>query len=97
MCLCLDLPLRSHNEVIHFQKINWFPVSGRIESCMVTTAFKHYNGIIPSYIHDIFKPSSNKYNTGSQMALDIRKINTGEKSFTFLETKIWTKINHSAK
>ena len=82
MCFCLGLPLRSHNEMIHFQKINWLPVSGRVESCIVTTAFK---------------PSSNKYNTGSQMALDIRKINTGEKSFTFLETKIWTKINHSAK
>ena len=89
MCLCLDLPPHSHIGAIHLRKINWLPVSERVESCIVRLFFKYYNGIVPSYINDMFKPSSNKYNTGSQMALDIsqQKINTGEKALIFLERK----------
>ena len=51
------------------------------------------------YIHEIFKPSLCKYGTRSQMALDIplRKINTGQKSSSFLGPKIWSKIGPSIK
>ena len=40
-----------------------------------------------------------KYSTRSQMALDtlLKKANTGGKILSFLETKIWSKINPSSK
>ena len=54
---------------------------------------------LPGYIHKIFKPSLCRYSTRSQMALDIplRKTNAGQKSLSFLGTKIWPKKGPSIK
>ena len=56
-------------------------------------------GIVPGYIHKMFKPSFCRYSTRSQMVLDIplRETNTGQKSLSFLEPKIWSKIDPSIK
>ena len=48
---------------------NNLAVSERVESCIATTVFKYWNGIVPSYTNNM--PSYNKYNTKSQIALDI--------------------------
>ena len=47
----------------------------------------------------MFKPSLCRYSTRSQMALGIplRKTNTGQKSLSFLGSKIWSKIGPSIK
>ena len=47
----------------------------------------------------MLKPSLCRYSTRSQMVLDIslRKANTGQKSLSFLEPKIWFKIGYSFK
>ena len=84
-----------HIGAAHFRKINWLPVSERVESCITTTVCKYWNEIIPSNINDVFKLSYNSYNTRSQMALDIplRKISTGQQALSFLGPKIWTKIS----
>ena len=37
MRLCLDLPSCSHIDAAQFRKINWLPVSERLESCTGTT------------------------------------------------------------
>ena len=71
MRLCLNLSLRSHIGAAYFRKINWLPVSERVESCIATNVFKYWNRIVPSYTNDMFKPSYKRYNTRSQMALDI--------------------------
>ena len=34
----------------HFRKINWLPVSDRVEYCIVNTVFKYWNGIVPGCI-----------------------------------------------
>ena len=81
----------------HTLEIKWLPGSDRVEYCIANTVFKYYNGIVPGYIHEIFKLSLCRYRTRSQMALDIppRKINTGKKSLSFLGPKIWYKIDPS--
>ena len=91
--------MRSHIDPSHFRKINWLPVSDRVEYCIANTVFKYWNGIVPGYIHEMFKPSLCRYSTRSQMALDIplRKTNTGQKSLSFLGPKIWSKIDPSIK
>ena len=53
----LNLPPRSHINPSHFRKTNWLPVSDRVEYCIPNTVFKYWNGIVPAYIHEIFKPS----------------------------------------
>ena len=40
-CSCLNLPPRSHIDPSHFRKINLSPVGGRVERCIVNTAFKY--------------------------------------------------------
>ena len=55
------------------------------------------NGVVPGYIHEIFKPSLCKYSKRSQMAMDLplQKTKTGQKSLSFLGPKIWSKIGPS--
>ena len=81
------------------RKINWLPVSDRVKCCIANTVFKYWNRIVPGYIHEMFKPSFCRYNTRSQMPLDmpLRKTNTGQKSLFFLGPKIWSKIDPSIK
>ena len=95
----LNLPPRSHINSSHFRKINWLPVSDRVEYCIANTVFKCWNRIVPGYIHEMFKPSLCRYSTRSQMTLDIPlwKTNTGQKSLSFLGPKIWSKIGPSIK
>ena len=96
---CLDLPPRSHITTLHFRKINWLPVELRVELCTATTIFKFWNQLAPSYFNEIFTPSYNRYNTRSQMALDIplRKTAIGQKNISFLGPKIWARINNDIK
>ena len=67
----LNLAPRSHIDPSHFRKINWLPVSDRVEYCIANAVFKYWNGIVSGYIHEMFKSSLCRYRTGSQMALDI--------------------------
>ena len=39
------------------EKKNWLPVSDRVEHCTTNTTFKYWNGIVPGYTHEMFKPS----------------------------------------
>ena len=96
---CLNLPPRSHIDPSHFRKINWLPVSGRVEYCIANTVFIYWNGIEPGNVHEMCKPSLGRYSTRSQMALGIplRKTNTGQKSLSFLRPNIWSKIGPSIR
>ena len=96
---CLNLPPRFHIYQSDFRKINWLLVSDRVEYCIANTVFKYWNGVVPEYIHEMFKPSLCRYSTRSQMALGIplQKTNTGQKSLSFLGSKIWSKIGPSIK
>ena len=71
---CLNLSSRSPIDPSHFGKFNWLVVSDRVDYCIANTVFKYWNEILPGYIHEMFKPSLCRYNTKSQMALDIKVI-----------------------
>ena len=60
-------------------------VSERVQYCIATTVFRYWNGIVPTYINDMFKPSYNRHNTRSQLELDVpvRKTNTGQQVSSF--------------
>ena len=84
---------------IALKKINWLPVSYRVKYCIANTAFKYWNGVVPGYIHKMFKTSLCRYSTRSQMALNIplRKTISEQKSLSFLGPKIWSTIDPSNK
>ena len=96
---CLNLAPRSYIDPSYFRKINWLPVSDRVEYCIANTVGKYRNEIVPGYIHEMFKPSLCWYTTKSQMTLNkpLRKTNTGQKTLSFLWPKIWSKIGPSIK
>ena len=75
------------------------PPKKNVKTVVPNTVFKYWNGIVPGYILEIFKPSLCKYSTRSQLALDIplRKSNTGQNSLSSLGPKIWSKISPSIK
>ena len=50
--LIMDVP---HIDPSHCSKINWLPVSDRVECCIANIVFKCWNGIVPGYIHEMFK------------------------------------------
>ena len=62
---CLNLHPRSHIDPYHFRKINWLLVSDRVEYCIANTIFKYWNGNVPGYIHEVFRPSLCRYSTRS--------------------------------
>ena len=89
LLLCLDLSP-------YFRKINWLPVSKRVEPCISTTLLKYWNGIVSLYM---FKPSHSMCNNRLQMALVIhlQNANTRKQALSFLGPKIWTTFSHSAR
>lgn len=103
----MDLPPRSHIGVSHLRKTNWLPVSERVEFCITTTVFKYrtslYHHILMiclSYInYMIHNSSGDKYNTRSQMKLNIPliKTNKGQQVLSFPGPKIWAKTKYSTK
>ena len=82
---CLNLPPRSYIDPSHFRKINWLPITDRVEYYIANIVFKYWNGIVRGYIHEMFKPSLCRYGTKSQMALDIpllcKKLIQGKKAY----------------
>ena len=97
---CLNLPPISHIDPSQFRKINWLPVSDRVEYCIANSVFKYWNGIVKRYVYDeMFKSLLCRYSTRSQMALDIPlwTTNTGQKKLILFRAKIWSKIDPSIK
>ena len=97
--VCLNLPPRFHIDPSDFTKINWVLASCRSKYCIANTVFKYQDGMVPGNIYEMFKSSLCKYNTRSQMALDIplQKTSTGQKIFSFLGLKTLSKIGPSIK
>ena len=50
---CLGLKDRSLIRKNEFEKINWLPVSKRVEQCLAVTAYNLKNALSPRYIGDI--------------------------------------------
>ena len=50
---CLGLKDRSHIGKNEFEKINWLPVSNRVDQCLAVTAYNFKNALSPKYM-DIY-------------------------------------------
>ena len=51
---CLGLKDRSYIGKIEFDKINWLPVSNRVDQCLAVTAYNFKNALSPKYMDDIY-------------------------------------------
>ena len=51
---CLGLEDRTHIGKEEFEKINWLPVSNRVNQCLAVTAYNFRNSHSPKYMNDIY-------------------------------------------
>ena len=88
----------SQNE---FEKLNWLPISDRINQCIVSTTFKFVNDMGPNYLNEVFQwaAESNRTLRNDYLKLKhpFRKTTAGQNSLSFLGPSKWNKLPESTK
>ena len=88
----------SQNE---FEKLNWLPISDRINQCILSTTFKFVNDVGPNYLNEVFQwvTESNKTlrNNYRKLKYPFPKTNAGQNSLSFLGRSKWKKLPESTK
>ena len=51
----LNLDKMAHISQNEFEKLNWFPISDKINQCVLSATFKFINGIGPNYLNEVFQ------------------------------------------
>ena len=52
---CPNLDKMAHILQNEFEKLNWLPISDRINQCILSATFKFLNGIGPNYLNEVFQ------------------------------------------
>ena len=52
---CLNLDKMAHISQNEFEKLNWLPISDRINECILSTTFKFVNDMGPIYLNEVFQ------------------------------------------
>ena len=52
---CLNLDKMTHTSQNEFEKLNWLPISNRINQCILSTTFKFVNDMGPNYLNEVFQ------------------------------------------
>ena len=75
----------SQNE---FEKLNWLPISERINQCILSTTFKFVNDIGPNYLNEVFQWAAQSNRTlrknYRKLKHPFRKATAGQNSLSFL-------------
>ena len=86
----------SQNE---FEKLNWLPISDRINQCILSTTFKFVNDMGPNYLNEVFQwaAESNRTLRNDYLKLKhpFRKTTAGQNSLCFLGPSKWNKLQKS--
>ena len=90
--------LISQNE---FEKLNWLPITDRINQCILSTTFKFVNDMGPNYLNEVFQwvAESNRTLRNDYLKLKhpFRKTTAGQNSLSFLGPSKWNKLPESTK
>ena len=88
----------SQNE---FEKLNWLPISDRINQCILSTTFKFVNDIGPNYLNEVFQWAAESNITLRNDYLKLKhrfqKTAAGQNSFSFLGPSKRNKLPESTK
>ena len=52
---CLNLDKMAHISQNGFKKLNWLPISDRINQCILSTTFKFVNDMDSNYLNEMFQ------------------------------------------
>ena len=98
---CLNLDKMAHISQNEFEKLNWLPISDRINQCILSTTFKFVNDMGPNYLNEVFQwaAESNRTLRNDYLKLKhpFRKTTAGQNSLSFLSPSEWSKLPESTK
>ena len=84
-----------------FEKLNWLPISDRINQCVLLTTFKFFKHIGPNYFNEVFQWATESNRT---LRNDYRKLKhpfhknlAGQNLLSFLSLSKWNKLPESTK
>ena len=84
---CLNLDKMAHISQNEFEKLNWLPISDRINLCILSTTFKFVNDIDPNYLNEVFqwavKSNRTLRNDYSKLKQPFRKTTAGQNTLSF--------------
>ena len=88
----------SQNE---FEKLNFLPLSDRINQCIISTTFKFVNGMGSNYLNEVFQWAAESNITLRNDFLKLkdpfRKTTADQSSLSFLSPSKWNKLPESTK
>ena len=98
---CLGLKHRSHIRKNKFEKINWLPVSNRLDQCLDITAYNFKNALSPKYMDDIYSfpicPNIWTHRSTDSSFVPFYEKQFAKKSISYLGSKIWNDLNQDIK
>ena len=98
---CLNLDKVAHISQNEFEKLNWLPISDRINQCILSTTFKFVSDIGPNCLNKVFQwaAESNRTlgNAYPKLKHLFRKTTAGQNLLSFLGPSKWNKLPESTK
>ena len=98
---CLNFDKMAHISQNEFEKLNWLPLSHRINQCILSTTFKFVNDTGPNYLNEVFQWAAESNRT---LRKDYRKLKhpfhratAGQNSLSLLGPSKWNKLPESTK
>ena len=98
---CLYLDNREGIRYKHLKKINWLPISERVNQFIAVSVYKLSNDLTPKYMEDIFKKSNNthrtRYTNETKLDIPMRKHEYGKNCLSYLGATIWNNLENDIK
>ena len=98
---CLNLDKMAHMSQNEFEKLNWLPISDRINQYVLSTTFEFFNGIGANYLNEVFQWAAeskrNLRNEYRKLRHPFRETTAGQNSLSFLGPSKWNKLPESTK
>ena len=93
----LNLDKMAHISQNEFEKLNWLPISDRINQCVLSTTFKFANDIGPNYLNEVFQWAAESNRTLRNDYRKFRRTTAGQTSLSFLGPSKWNKMESTKK
>ena len=98
---CLNLDKMAHVSQNEFEKLNFLPLSDRINQCIISTTFKFVNDISSNYLNEVFQWAAESNitlrNDYLKLKHPFRKTTAGQNSLSFLGPSKWNQLPESTK
>ena len=98
---CLGLLDRNHIGKNEFEKINWLPVSNRVDQCLAVSAYNFKNALSLKYMGDIYSlqisPNIRTRRSAESFVVPFYIKEIARKSISYLGSKFWNDLNQDIK